>query len=637
MSLNRRADCRCPIRHIGLPGEWEIVELSRAGALILNSAGDFTELPEPFDFQLGPLALNGRPIWIAGPMMGIAISPEIEDVKVLRIFTLRPHSESFPPQIQLPADEFANYSAEDTICTLVNFMVELDSPYTDVNKLRSFIMQIGAMGAEEEAPAEAPPSDAADPAGGKVKPPPPKSKQLMQVLIEKACEGENCEDLGTMDINFAISRLGLEQLKSITRGFAQKKLTQVSSSMKSFKSYSSFTTLKTVLFNRIAQLLGYQDPEGEGAALLQFETAGIEALINRSSGVLENYYTSATRVYSNLSRRYERALFGKDLIEVNKYFFENLGEFEEMFGGYVMAHQALNMQYEPPPEMKITINKTSLNFSLVAHMTFLGLKFAMDRDRVSGQILIQKLMGRGMNSIKAGEFVNDCVNEANKVIEDFGMRGKIGVATPPPTASIVLKYLPPDPGYKFLIDTFRWLEQTPRRRLALRYEDSSYAHFILRRLLNDPDCLLSRRASCVIPCANLSERPLYMDDFSNFDLLIFKDIDRLPSNHVRDFIKMWGTFEGAVVVTFDKYNFIDYTIRPLFTILKESAVDFPSYFAGGETYKRMVEHTLECLAPYLGGKAPEYAAPQNPQGLFLDQTYTMDYIFSRTFLTKEII
>ncbi len=635
MPLNRRSDCRFEVRHIGLPQEWEIVELSRAGALIVNRAAEFAEPPEPFAVQIGPLVLQARPIWVRGAEMGVAFTPGIEDVKVPRIFALRPHDESFPAMIQIPADEFSKYSAEDTICTLVNFMVELDSPSTDINKLKSFIEQIGELGSGDDAAAAEPPQ--AEPPEGKPKPLPPSSRLLKQVLMDKACEGGRCEGVNEVNIDFAISLLGLEQLKSVTRGFAQKKLAQVSSSMKSFKSYSAYTTLKTVLFNRISQLFGYQDPDGEGASILQFETAGIEALINRSSGVLDAYYTSATRVYSNMSRRYERALFGKDLIEVNRHFFDNLGEFDAMYGGYVMAHQALNMQYLPSPELKITINKDALNFSLVAHMTFLGLKFAMDRDRVSGLILIQKLMGRGLNSTKAGDFVNDCVSEANKVLDDFGMKGKIGVASPPPKSSIVLKYLPETPRYKHIIDTFRNFEQSQSRRLALRYEDSSYAHFILRRLINDPDCLLSRRASCVVPCANLSERPLYLDDFSNFDLLIFKDIDRLPSNHVRDFIRIWNSFEGSIVVTFDKFSFIDYTLRPLYTILKDNVVDFPSYFAEDETYRRMVGHTLECLVPYLGGKAPEYAAPDNGQGLFLDRVYTMDYIFSRTFLTKEII
>lgn len=636
MSFNKRADLRCHVRHMQLPGQWELVELSRSGALIHNMTSEFEgELPtEPFDIQLGPLALKGLAKWQNGSSMGVAFSPHIDDVRVLRALARRPKDEHFPPQLLVPDDEFTSYKAEDTICTLINFMVELDSPTTDINKLRYFIEQIADMyGEEEQVEARL-----SDPDAPEVKPP-ASSNDLRQILIDKAMEGSaKTEDLPHMDINFAISRLGLDQLKSITRTFTQKKLTKVSTSLKSFKNYSSYTTLKTVLFNRIAQLVGYHDAEGSAAELLQFETAGIEALINRSSGMLENYYTSTTRIYSNLSRRYERALFGKDLIEVNKSFFDQLGDFDDMYGGYVMAHLALNPQYAPPKALKITLSKESLNFSLVAHMTFLGLKFAMDRDRICGLILMQKLMGRGMNAIKAGDFVNDCVNEANKVITDFGMRGRIGVASPPPMTSIVSNYLPNQSAqYRFMVDIFRNFEQSPHRRLALRYEDSSYAHFILRRLVNDPECLLSRRASCVIPCGNLSSHPLYLDDFSNFDLLIFKDIDQLPSNHVRDFIKLWTAFEGAIVVTFDKHSYVDYTIRPLYEILRENIVDFPSYFTSDEIYKRMVIHSLDCLAPYLGTNAPEYTVSGNLQELYLDDIYTMDYIFSQTFLNKEII
>lgn len=645
--VNRREDCRYAIRKIALSEGWEMVEMSRTGARIFNPAGEFIDLPEPFTVRLGALELNARPVWNDTKFMGVALSPEIADVKMFMALALRPKAEVFPPQIQIPTEEFARCKAEDTICTLVNFMVELDSPSIDVNKLKYFIEQISELyGDDDEGPdedvTEVEPQNAPEetPKGKtpqKSAGPPPSSRDLKGLLIERARGGDLETGTVEMNIDFAISRLGIEQLKSITKGFVKKKLAQVSSSMKSFKNYSSFTTLKTVLYNRISHVFGYQDPEGEGAALLQFETAGIEALINRSSGVLDGYYTSATRVYSNLSRRYERALFGKDLIEVNKAFFDKIGQYDEMYFGYVMAHLGLNPQYDLSKELKVTLSKEALNFSLVAHLTFLGLKFAMDRDRLCGSILIQKLMGRGMNAVKAGDFVNDCVNEANKVIDDFGMRGKIGVATPPPLVSTLTKYLPKDIRYRHIVNIFREFERLPRKRLAIRFEDSSYAHFILRRLINDPECQLSRRVACVIPCANISEKPLYMDNFSNFDLLVFKNIDKLPSNHVRDFMKIWSSYEGAVVVTFDKYSFIDYTLKPLFSILKESVVDFPSYFAGEDTYRAMVGHTIECLAPYLGGNAPEFTADGNPNGLFLDNIYSMEHIFAHTFLNKEIV
>jgi hypothetical protein len=65
------------------------------------------------------------------------------------------------------------------------------------------------------------------------------------------------------------------------------------------------------------------------------------------------------------------------------------------------------------------------------------------------------------------------------------------------------------------------------------------------------------------------------------------------------------------------------------TIFKNFIVDFPSYFHNNTVYKKMIDHTLQYLRPYLG-------AQQIDNNRYLAEVFSMNHIKAEILLTKEI-
>ncbi len=114
--------------------------------------------------------------------------------------------------------------------------------------------------------------------------------------------------------------------------------------------------------------------------------------------------------------------------------------------------------------------------------------------------------------------------------------------------------------------------------MVLRYEDPAYAHFILGKLMNSESFDLNSKTLCVVPCRNVSSDQWYIKDFAYFDLIVFKEIHKLPAPHLSAFLKLWGTFEGQIIATFSHLEVLDYKNSPIYSVFNNAIVDFPSYF-----------------------------------------------------------
>ena len=137
-----------------------------------------------------------------------------------------------------------------------------------------------------------------------------------------------------------------------------------------------------------------------------------------------------------------------------------------------------------------------------------------------------------------------------------------------------------------------------------------------------------KRIFCVIPCANISDDDLYIEDFFYFDLLIFKDIDRLPGRHVKEFIKLWNSFEGKIIVTFSGYSFLDVDNSYLHLFLKDHIVDFPSYFSDPAIYEKMIDHTINYIKPFTGEREID-------KQKYMTDIFSMAYIKARELPSYE--
>lgn len=625
--LNRRKFDRYVIDEIPVQGIGSIVEISRKGLKIRKAAGFSTDGPA-LNFKLSTIEIKTVVCWEDNQFIGLQFAGAFNDPSFIIKRIRRPKEAVVPPQMSVPAKAILQYKKDEILTAMVNLLMEVESSEPNLTKIATFINEICTLEEEEKQRAEEAEGESEE----------GKEKALQEIreqtfkeeVIARAASLHTRDRDRVIDINFAITTLGLDNVREILRNYVHKRIFKAENAVPVFQDVESFNILKSTIFKNLCRIFGMTGIQPEGNALLSFETAGVEILIRESSGILDGYYKSPTRLYSEISRMYEKAFFGVDPIRINKYYFEKgIGTFEELFNGYVLAHTALNPQYTPSDDLKISLTKNGLVFSYMAYLTFLAVCFIIDKDRDSGFVLAQRLRGKGMNDARILDFLDTSVNEAKTIAKDFGVKAVF--ARPPlPAGSLKIEtFFGKDIRFGYLVQSFMNFDSGNIKRMALRYEDSSYAHFILGKLMNADVLKLNTKTFCVVPCANASDEQWYVRDFTNFDLLIFKDINKLPEFHLSTFIKLWNSFEGQIIVTFSKLDFLDYTKPQLYALLNSGLVDFPSYFLNDAVYPKMVEHAVQCLKPYIGEQ-------QIDSSRYTNEVNTMNHIKTDILLNKEI-
>jgi len=490
------------------------------------------------------------------------------------------------PRGRITDEIILKYIENNILSTLLNLMAELDSKSTNLQRLMMYIMKLPGM----------------------------KDK-----VAEKAGNFEEGKAVTESDIDFAIRRLGLVPLKEISVEYIRTMISKDDASLTNFKDLDCFKVLKAVMVAALGPYFGFKDDQGLGGTLISLETVGIDIMCMKSDKSLSQYYTTPSRIYSEMSRFLERINTAHDLPYIDKfYLIHSIKSLVGFADGYVLAHLILNPHYRLDPAMKVTLSKINLSYAFTVYLTFLAAKFIIERDRESGYTLMRRLKRTGMDDEKLRNFMERCLKETNSILKDIGLSGVVKGATPSSSHAIRV-YLPKEVEYETLIKNFMDFQKPEMRRMALRYEDDDYTHYILGKIVEASDMGLNARVYCVVPCENLDQIELYVELFSYFHLVIFKNIDKLPKNLVKDFAKIWNEFDGEIIVTYSKYSFIDLDRRELFAFFKRFVVDFPSYFDNPKIYAKMVEHVMEYINPYL----PERASNIDK---YLEGFYSMNYI-----------
>ena len=396
-----------------------------------------------------------------------------------------------------------------------------------------------------------------------------------------------------------------------------------------FQNSETHNILKSVIFTNLCRIFSLSDIQPEGNALLFCEMIGVEVLAKESCGILDNFYKCTSRLYSEVSLLYEKALFGVDPIEINKYYFEkSMGAFKELYNGYVLAHNILNPHYSPPKSIKLSLTKKGLLFSYMAYLTFLALEFLIDRDTESGSALIKRLRGN-VDDKRINELLSESVSRANAILSDFGIKGSIAMPPLPTDTFQIDSYLGKDIRFSYLLKVFRKFKDMNLKRMALRYEDPYYAHYVLGKIINSEGSGLNSKRLIVVSCKNVAEDDWHVRDFTFFDLLVFKDITKLPAFPMSSFLKLWSSFEGQIIVTFSNLDVLDYTNTRLYSAFNNCLVDFPSYFMNDTVYRQMIAHTLKYMKPYIGEQKVDVES-------YLKEVYTMDHIKRDILVNKDI-
>ncbi|MGD0280803.1 MAG: hypothetical protein ABSB95_00410 [Dissulfurispiraceae bacterium] len=628
--LNRRKYDRYFIDEIPVEGIGSIVEVSRKG-LKIKKAPEFTAKNPTLNFNISTLEIKTEVRWEDKKFIGLQFSGAFNDPKFIIRRVKKLKETVVPPQMKVQDKAIEQYKRDEILTKLVSLIMEADCTEPNIRKMGIYIDEISGLEEIRQQTEEA--SKGNEEAGEESKAEDTKKdvQSLKNELIARAIS--SCADTQThvADINFAINILGYDNVRTILRNYVRKRICQTQNAVSAFEDCESYDIIKSAIFRKLCHIFGSLDIQPEGNALLSCETVGVELLIRESSGILDNYYKSPYRLYSEVSRMYEKSLFGVDPIQINKFYFKkSMGAFEELYDGYVLAQITLNPHYSPSEDIKLSLAKNGLAFSYMAYLTFLTVNFLIDRDNESGFVLSKRLRGRGMDDKKILGFLDNAVNEAKAVLKDFGI--KTSLARPPlPTGSFNIEaYLGRDIRFQYLLQSFRNFNNMKLKRMAIRYEDESYAHFILSKVLNAEGLGLNSKTFVVVPCGNVSDDQWYVRDFAYFDLLVFKDINKLPAFHINTFMKLWSSFEGQIIATFSNLDFTDFTKPPLYSVLNSHIVDFPSYFYNDTVYKKMVEHAVNYLKPYIGQEQIDITR-------YLGEIFTMNHIKRDVLLNKEIV
>jgi len=622
IQFNRRNHIRYIVKEFSAGASGSVIDISFGGMRIKKARSE-----EISDSQLTCLLLKHEIkadiVWQDKNDIGLRFVDEPDVVHLIKALTKRIHELEIKPKAKIQDNIIASDAKEDVLGFCINLMAELENIDTDITQLKRRIQEIRDLRREmpdhvpHDSPGEINESGSNEPEG------------LAKVLIDAANAARAHDESNICDLDFAIARLGRDSVKKISIDFLRKKISTAEVSLPGFDNYQSYNILKIVTFKHLAHFFGFKDEQGEGRLLLSLETKGIDILTGlggAASKDLKDYYVSSPRIYSELSRILEKNNFGKDLLFINKSYFKNKMKMsQDLYDGYVLAHLILNPSYTIDSTIKLRIAKRGLMFSFLAYLTFIATQFILDRDRESGIVLMNLLRGAGMDQRKIMDFISNTVGEANDVLKDLGLSGTIRSGSLPQSSFKIEGYLQKNIHIKYLIKSFKDFSGMKRvNRMAVRYEDNAYTHFILRKLVIADDIGLHTKALCVIPCKNIAEDALYVEDFSYFDLVIFKDIDRLPLSLMKAFVKLWNSFEGKIIATFNNLTFLDFDNEKLYMLLKNHIVDFPSYFSNREIYERMIDHTLGYIKPYMGNRGFDKAR------------YLSDFISMDTIKTNEM-
>jgi hypothetical protein len=619
--LNRRKDDRYLIDEIPLDGIGTIVEISKNGLKIKKAPGFILEDPT-ITFTISGLEIKADVRWQDRTFLGLQSAIAFNNPALFIQRIKRAKETIAPPQMKVHLDNtMVQYKKDEGLISMINLLMEVNSHEPDIRKIGRYIDEINSLQEKEKQSGIK---------GGEEEPKGNNEKSFKEELIARAIGLQARENTEEIDIDFAITILGLANVREIFQNHVNKRVFQSETSRPLFENYETFIVLKSVVFKNLCRFFGLLDIQPEGSTLLSLETTGVDLLIKESSGILDTYYKNPSRLYSEFSRMYEKAFFGVDPLQLDQYYFEKgIKTFGELFNGYVLAHHTLNPHYRSSEDLKISLGKNGLIFSYLIYLTFLAVQFLMDKDRESGFVFSKRLRGRGMDEKKIDKFLDQSVRDTKIILRILQLKGGLSQPLTPDGLIPIESYLGNDIRFEYLVQSFRKFDRRQIKRMALRYEDAVYAHFILGKLMNSDSFDLNSKTVCVVPCRNVSSDQWYIKDFAYFDLIVFKEINKLPADHLSAFYKLWGSFEGQIIATFSHLDFLDFTNPSMHTIFKNYIVDFPSYFHNDDVYGRMIDHTLQYLRPYLG-------AQQIDRNRYLTGVYTMNHIKADILLTKEI-
>ncbi len=589
--LSKRGYDRYHVQNLYISGFGRVVDISKNGAAVAKEEIDEIK-KETIDIKLKNIKLKATLMRETLKEAGVKFEDEIEAKEIIESHLQKPFKYNFKPKKELSKEDIESDESLEKIKAVINLMLELDDPNTTVEKFKTHIETL---------------------------------PKLESRIIKKANSVESASKTEIKNITTAITRIGFEEIKKIVYEYINSKISLSNKNFTEFENYEFYNILKSSIFKKLAPLFSFRDLRSEGRSLLTTDTIGIELLIEKSGeDDFKNIYKSPKELYSYYTRIYERKFYGVDILELNKdYFINKLGLFKYLYDGYILAHILHHPYYELNDDFCITLSSRKIRFSYITYLTMLALEYILSNDKKSGVIFINRLKRFGMDSSKAVSFLNEIIFEANEILENIGIKNRIRNVNYPTITLGIEKNFGKELHISSFIEKMDLVSNKDINRVAFRYEDEFYAMYLIDLALNSFEFSFNDMPFCIIPTKNLEDEDLKMDMFNGFDILIFKDIEKLPKHLFEDFLKLWRDFEGKIFVTYSVYSMIDFNQKVLHQNFKNYIVDIPSYFDNDYIYKSMLK--VAC-----SGINKEFGLNICNPADFKDKIYTMDSVIKKS-------
>src|SRR5271157_4779673 len=142
--LNRRKYDRYFIDEIPVEGIGSIVEVSRKGLKIRKAPG-FTAKTPTLNFNISTLEIKTEVRWDNKDFVGLQFSGTFNDPAFIIKRMKRPKEVLAPPQMSIQDKAIQQYKKDEILTKMVNLIMEVDSPETNMKKIGTFINEISGL------------------------------------------------------------------------------------------------------------------------------------------------------------------------------------------------------------------------------------------------------------------------------------------------------------------------------------------------------------------------------------------------------------------------------------------------------------------------------------------------------------
>ena len=479
----------------------------------------------------------------------------------------KPKHISKEPKFKIENVDLESFEAHDFVKGVMPLILELMDENTNVDKIYALIRNIPTL--EED-------------------------------ILRMANNAYSNKGIEVKDIKTGIIRLGLSRIRDFTlKAISKEALTDYKDELKDLTEIEQILILQTAIFDNICQVVCTQKNRFYDLLILSMIDGILIILdfLNKNNHVdiksqILNIVKTPSKLYSYITRIFEKDNFGKDMISLNATYFEKIFYgFEDIIKSIIIGYSSYAPYYRFKTMKRLPISKDSVKLSFMIYASILGVKFILQNDEKAGFILQNRLSRFGIDSIKFYSFLKEAIQNANLTIRDLGFKKEIS------TSLTRINYSPNIEGenikekdkleiIKPLQDFYTMFTQTitKLKRVCVRYEDKAYTILKIDNLIN----YIQETQKGIIGVIDLNtfETPSY-EDVSHLDVLILKDVDK-----VEDAGKLKAIlegFEGYIVLTLRNDIDLESKNPELLSAIIDFTIDFPSYMEDDELYKDVVK------------------------------------------------